>query len=183
VDPTLGPTLLKLALPCVAIGLIVFAARRRGLTGSDGFGLVRPRAGGVLLWVGIWAVWVAIGEIVGPSLGLDAPRPWVGYTPLVVALRILAIGVAGPVVEELAMRGVVLWRLRTTRLGVAGAILVSAIAWALMHLQYGAASIAMIALDGVLLGTARQKTGSLGAPIAMHVLGNLFSIGQSLGCF
>jgi membrane protease YdiL (CAAX protease family) len=38
----------------------------------------------------------------------------------------------------------------------------------------------MIFVDGIVLGLARHFSGSLYVPIAMHMLGNLFSIAQSL---
>ncbi|HUD72148.1 MAG TPA: CPBP family intramembrane glutamic endopeptidase, partial [Dongiaceae bacterium] len=99
---------------------------------------------------------------------------------LVVAIRILAIGIAGPIAEELAFRGIALWRLRTMRLGTAGAVVVTSLLWTALHFQYEPAVLAQIFLDGLVLGAARVRTGSLGAPIAMHVTGNLFSIAESL---
>ncbi len=180
VDPALGPTLLKLAVPVAAALVMATVTRRRGNAGSDRVGLVRPRARDIGRWLLIWAVWVALTEVATRLLGIEGAQPWVGYSPLVVALRILAIGVAGPVAEELAFRGIVLWRLRTTPLGTMGAVVVTSLLWTALHFQYEPAVLAQVFLDGLVLSAARLRTGSVGAPIAMHVTGNLFSIAESL---
>jgi membrane protease YdiL (CAAX protease family) len=140
-----------------------------------------PRPATLAIWLAAWAVWVAVGEYAIDLLGLDQAKPWPDYPLLIVALRVLAIGLLGPLAEELVMRGVLLHRLRATRLGVVGAIVLTAAGWAAMHIQYGAGSIGLIFLDGLILGTARVQSRSLLVPIAMHVAGNLFSIAQSLG--
>ena len=179
-DPVLRSTLLKLALPTATVVVMVTVARLRGMTGSDRFGLVRPKARDVGVWLLIWAVWVAVTEVATRLLGIQGAQPWVGFSPLVVVIRILAIGVAGPIAEEIAFRGIVLWRLRTTPLGPVGGVIVTSLVWAAMHFQYEPMVLAQVFLDGLFLGAARMRTGSLGAPIAMHVTGNLFSIAESI---
>jgi len=49
-----------------------------------------------------------------------------------------------------------------------------------MHYNYGLGMLILITVDGIILGFARYKSGSLWIPITMHALGNLISIGQSL---
>ena len=78
------------------------------------------------------------------------------------------------------MRGIVFAQLRRTALRTAGTIVVCAAAWAVMHVQYGWSTWVLIFLDGLILGMARAHSRSLVPPILMHVLGNLFSIAQSL---
>jgi membrane protease YdiL (CAAX protease family) len=180
VDPALGPTLLKLAAPVAVAVVMATVTFRRGNAGSDRVGLVRPHARDVGRWLLIWAVWVALTEVATRLLGIEGAQPWVSYSPLVIALRILAIGVAGPIAEELAFRGIALWRLRTTPLGTPGAVVVTSLLWTALHFQYEPAVLAQVFLDGLVLGAARLRTGSLGAPIAMHITGNLFSIAESL---
>jgi membrane protease YdiL (CAAX protease family) len=76
---------------------------------------------------------------------------------------------------------VLLGVLRRTRLGIFGAIALTAALWAAIHMQYEPATLALIFIDGLVLGAARHYTRSLYLPIFMHVIGNLFSIWQSLG--
>jgi membrane protease YdiL (CAAX protease family) len=137
---------------------------------------VRP----LLLWLAIWAVWVAAGEWAIATFGLEQATPWKHHAALVLVLRILAIGCVGPISEELVMRGIVFAQLRRTALRTVGAIVVCAAGWAVMHVQYGWSTWVLIFLDGLILGAARAHSRSLVPPILMHMAGNLFSIYQSL---
>ncbi len=179
-DPLLRGTLVKLAIPLFVIALVLVVSRRRGIDWDQGLGLNRPRARDLMVWVGVWAVWVAISEWLINTLGMDQAKAWPDYPATIVALRILAIGIAGPVSEELVMRGLVFDRVSRSRLGQKGAIVLCAVAWSLMHVQYGWKTLILIAIDGLILGVARVRSRSVTVPIVMHVLGNLFSIAQSL---
>ena len=97
-----------------------------------------------------------------------------------VPMRILAIGVAGPFLEELVARGVVFNLLKRTAIGSLGAIFLIAAAWASAHYRYDVPTIVLVCLDGVIFGLARYTSGSLWIPVALHMIGNLISIGQSL---
>lgn len=179
-DSLLSSTLLKLALPVAGTTIGLLVARRRGISLPEDVGLRRPAVAHLLGWLGIWTAWVAVSEVLVRALGLEQAQPWPEYPALIVAPRVLAIGIAGPVLEELLFRGFLLDRLRRTALGTTGAIALLAVGWAGIHYRYGVGSVVLIAFDGVLLGFARTRGGSLWIPIAMHALGNLFSISQSL---
>lgn len=179
VDPILKSTLLKAAGPLVGILLVLFLTKKRGISWSNDLGLVKPAIWALALWIVVWVGWMAFDEWLIARLDLDQAKPWPDLPPLVVALRILTIGILGPISEELVVRGFFLHILRRTRLGVIGAILVTSLAWGVVH-SYGLGAIALIVGDGILLGAARVYGRSLYIPIAMHVIGNLFSIYQSL---
>lgn len=180
-DPDLlRSTLLKVALPLATLALVLFAARRRGLSWRDGLGLRAPRPGPAAGFLVGWAAWLALSEFASGVFGLAAASPWPACPPSIVLLRVAAIGLLGPAAEELLMRGLALDRLRRTKLGATGAVLVVALFWAAMHVSYGPGTILLIALDGVWLGAARLGTRSIWVPIAMHAAGNLLSIAQSL---
>ena len=181
VDPELlRVTSLKLALPVATIAIALFVSRKRGISWREGIGLRPPLWGAAALWLAGWGIWVAFSEFGINYLGLEQPKPWPSYPLVIVLVRILAIGVLGPAAEEIVVRGLILDRLRRTAVGTTMAILVVALAWAGMHFSYGAATLALITLDGVWLGWARCKTNSVWVPIFMHISGNLLSIWQSL---
>jgi hypothetical protein len=85
----------------------------------------------------------------------------------------LALVVAAPLFEETFFRGFLFKGLESSFLGILGTVLVTAGLWALMHIQYDAYGIATIFCLGVLLGSARARTGSLLVPLALHSVANL----------
>ena len=88
----------------------------------------------------------------------------------------IALVVAAPLVEELFFRGFLFEGLRDSWMGSTGAILVTSIAWAAIHMQYEMFQMVMIGTLGVLLGIAKVKTRSLYIPIAMHSFNNLIAM-------
>jgi membrane protease YdiL (CAAX protease family) len=179
-DELLRSTLVKVALPVVAIVVVLGITKWRGISWREDLGFRKPTLTAVLGWVGFWILWILASEVLIRTFGLAQAKPWPDYPPMILALRIAAIGVLGPFAEEIVMRGGVLSRLRRTRLGPLGAVVVVAVAWAALHYQYGPATLALVAADGVVFGLARQYGGSLWLPVAMHTIGNLASIYQSI---
>jgi len=180
VNPELRSTLLKVAAPLLAIVVVLVVTKLRGISWRDVVGLRAPRVRQFVIWMLLWIVWVAVEEGAIRLLHLDQAHPWPQKDPLIIALRIAAIGILGPVAEELVFRGLLLGRLMATKLGVYGSVALIAAGWALIHVQYGWPTLLMIFLDGLILGAARVRSRSLYVPIAMHMAGNLFSICQSL---
>jgi membrane protease YdiL (CAAX protease family) len=179
-DPLVFSTVSKLGLPTLTVALVLFASKKRGLSWRDDLGFRLPKATTWMIWLALWVLWLAISEVLIRFNGLDQAKPWPEYPAHIMALRVVAIGLLGPLAEEVLMRGMVLHLLRRTLLGAGGAIVIAALAWAAMHYSYGIGTVALIAADGVILGLARYRSGSLWVPISMHMLGNLFSISQSL---
>jgi len=91
----------------------------------------------------------------------------------------IVICVVAPIAEELLFRGFFYKGLSRSRLGVAGAIIVTSLCWAIIHLQYDIFIIATIFVHGLVLGTARAKTRSVVPAILMHVAINLVAMIQT----
>jgi membrane protease YdiL (CAAX protease family) len=85
-------------------------------------------------------------------------------------LLLVSVHVFAPLIEEVVFRGFMLEGLRHSRLGDMGAILLVALAWTVIHVQYSAIYLAQIFLFGILLGLARIRTESLLVPIIMHAV-------------
>ena len=96
-----------------------------------------------------------------------------GYLPLLW----VAVVVVAPLIEELFFRGFLFEGLRDSWMGPTGAVLVTSLAWAAIHMQYEMFQIAIIGTLGILLGIAKLKTRSLYIPIAMHTFNNLLAMG------
>lgn len=95
-------------------------------------------------------------------------------------LLVIALVVAAPVFEELFFRGFLISGLSSTFIGPIGAILLSSISWAAVHLQYDLYGMFMIFVAGILLGVARLKTNSLFIPILMHATMNMVAIIEAI---
>jgi membrane protease YdiL (CAAX protease family) len=63
-----------------------------------------------------------------------------------------------------------------------GAIIISALAWSVIHLQYDAYGLAGIFAGGLLLGFARFKSKSIYPPIVMHALSNIIATVEVIIC-
>jgi tetratricopeptide (TPR) repeat protein len=116
-----------------------------------------------------WSMeWIAraMHRSVVPQDILSYVQRMLATDPLTVVLSIV---VFGPVAEEIVFRGLIYGAFEK-RMGVAWAIVISSLVFALVHLQ--PMYFLPILLLGTVLGWARWKTGSLGLPILLHVLNN-----------
>ena len=161
----------KAGLALFVIALILF--RTRHIPREDR-GLVWPRLLPTLLFVAVYLAWMFASDAVIHWRGPWDFSTWRAAPLLASALRVLAVAMLGPIAEELIFRGYLLGRLQ--RFGPAIAILVTATVWTALHYFYPLPVLAVILMDGILLGLARWKTGSVVPPIIMHALYNLYAV-------
>lgn len=158
--------------------IVLLVKLRKGLSVCDYLRLepVDPRR--ALLWLAATLVVIVASD--GLTLLLDRPVvPEVmvefyrtaGFLPLFW----LAVVVMAPLFEEVFFRGFVFAGLERSRLGGGGAIVVTALAWAAVHLQYDLYGIASIFVIGLLLGAARLRTRSVLLTIGLHATINLIA--------
>jgi hypothetical protein len=96
-------------------------------------------------------------------------------------LVLIAAAIFSPIFEELFFRGFLFAGFQGSKLGVQGAILLTAALWALSHAtQYSILALLVIFGVGVVFGIARWRTKSLYASLAMHFVWNLFSLVVSM---
>jgi len=87
----------------------------------------------------------------------------------------LAFIIIAPVVEELFFRGFLFKGIEHSKLGPAGAVVITSLLWSIMHVQYDVYSIISLFTGGLLLGLARAKSNSIYTPIVMHILQNIIA--------
>ena len=87
-------------------------------------------------------------------------------------LLFVAVVVVAPFIEEMYFRGFLLEGLRRSRLGTAGAIILTSLAWSALHVQYDVFIVVVIFIQGIVLGVVRVKTGSIWSVIMMHTCFN-----------
>jgi len=99
-----------------------------------------------------------------------------GFLPVLV----VALLVAAPVVEELFFRGFMFKGLAASKVGVLGAILITALLWSVIHLQYDWYGKGLIFVAGLFLGIVRWRTGSTLLPILLHAMMNAVATTQTI---
>jgi membrane protease YdiL (CAAX protease family) len=174
--PPLQASLLKVALPLLAIGIVVLGVKLRGYSLREYLGLIPPRVGQVAVWLAIYLAWMLLTDSIMNWRGPWDFSGWARSSMIVNVLRVLAVCILGPIAEELIFRGALYYRFSRTRLGPIGTIVILAAIWAVIHVAYTPGVIAIIFVGGLLLGFARRQTGSVIVPILMHIAWNLYAV-------
>lgn len=170
-------TLFGCPILLLACGLLAWA--RQGPAVAEYLAIRRVRIGPLAGWVVTTAL-LAVGlSALNHALGRPPPEFIVssyataGYMPLFWA----AIAVCAPVGEEVLFRGFLFAGLAASRLGQGGTVVATSVLFAVVHGgQYGWMDLAQVGLMGVAFGLARARTGSLVAPVSMHVALNLIAL-------
>jgi membrane protease YdiL (CAAX protease family) len=92
-------------------------------------------------------------------------------------LLTITLIVLAPLGEEILFRGF-LFRGLHAGLGPAGAILLTALTWAALHVQYNWLFMAQILFFGIVLGWIRWRSGSLLLVMLLHAIINLLALVQ-----
>jgi hypothetical protein len=87
----------------------------------------------------------------------------------------LAVVVAAPLGEETFFRGFLFKGILHSPLGSVGAVVLTALLWAVIHQQYDVYGVATVFVAGLLLGYARLRTNSIYSGVVMHALMNLIA--------
>jgi membrane protease YdiL (CAAX protease family) len=88
------------------------------------------------------------------------------------ALALFVIGIGAPLSEELLFRGFLLSALASSRLGFAGAALLTSAAWTLLHAGYTLSGLGEVFVIGLYFSWLLWRTGSLRVAIFCHALYN-----------
>jgi membrane protease YdiL (CAAX protease family) len=95
--------------------------------------------------------------------------------PIFLAMAIPGIALVVPILEELMFRGPLFATLRQSRVGPYGAVVLTAAAWALIHMSAPWLFIFVIFFMGLALGWMLLRFGSITVTIAAHCLWNLMT--------
>lgn len=142
---------------------------------GSGFGVVGPAVAALGAFATVYAVFVfvtdrdALLRDLSQAAALARSDAWL--------LALAAIGVGAPLSEELLFRGflfpaLVKSRLGEFRLGLAGAALVSTLAWTSLHAGYSLWGLVEVLCVGLYFSWLAVRTGSLWVPILCHAIYN-----------
>jgi len=95
-------------------------------------------------------------------------------------LLLIAFCVAAPMSEEFFARGFLYRGWSVSSLRPAGAIILSSLAWTVLHLQYDWFFFGEVFSIGVLFGYLRYRTNSTWLTVVLHGLNNLAATVQSI---
>lgn len=163
---------------CLAL-ILIFMNSNSGLGISERLRILLPGRIPLVLWL---CVSLLFGlAYVTLSYCLDRPlvNDFMTYTYETIywlPLFTLSASLLGPLFEEILFREFLFRPISDSGAGAAGAIAITSIAWACIHVQYGIFDIVYIFLLGLILGIARQMTGSFTTAFLMHATNNLLSI-------
>ena len=115
-----------------------------------------------------------------PGAADDPGGVWRGkYDTANLLIRIAAIGLIYPVAEEYFFRGAILGMI-SKKFNDAAGIIVSALLFGLVHIQYDWRGMALIVVDALFFAICRTRTGSLYLTMLLHILGNSYAIWERL---
>jgi CAAX protease family protein len=170
----------------VQLGLLALFARMRSASAADYLGLVWPRRSEVVFGIAAVVALIVFGDGLSWLVGHSIVTPFqsdiyrtasdAGWLPLLW----IAVVVVTPIGEETLFRGFLFrgW-LRTPR-EAWPVIAVTALLWALMHVQYDWYVIGQVFVSGLLLGWLRWASGSTILTILLHGLINFEGMLESL---
>jgi membrane protease YdiL (CAAX protease family) len=167
------------------IGVSILATRLRGWRASHYLALVVPRRGEVAFGILFLAILLIASDLFTLLIGREVVPGFMREAYLSarnsgsLALFFFAVVVVAPISEEVAFRGFLFRGLSASWLRVSGATVATSAAWAAMHVQYDAFTLAQIFLIGLLLGWIRWASGSTLLTIMLHMLANLIACIQA----
>ena len=159
--------------------IILFTGVRKGVSIAEYLGLKRVTVKQILAVLGITVVFMFLADFAGIFADSSASNEFmlnIYNTSVWPVLLWVSLIIFAPIFEEAFFRGFLLEGFRQSRLGPIGAVGLTALAWASLHIQYGIYEIVVIFLMGILFGIVRIKTGSLWSTIIMHAFTNMVSL-------
>lgn len=161
----------------IASGLVVvpfivgFAGLRSGLSVREYLGLRWPTWRQGITWTLALLVLIVAESLAAQLVGYSGSS-WVLRATSWLPLAWVSTVIVGPLAEEVMFRGFLLPGLAHSRLGWAGAILVSSLLFAHIHPNLGLFAYAWFFTFGAMMALVRITTGSLYLACWLHMLTN-----------
>lgn len=182
--PPSGLLLALATLTTAPVGLALiawFVRLRRGATLPAYLALRMPSPGALARWLVGAAVLIAVADYLTWAAGRPVVPEFMRTTyesahwP---PLYWLAMVVAAPLFEEVFFRGFLYRGIAVSRLGVSGAVVVTALLWTVAHTQYDPFELGIVFAGGLFLGVARARGDSVILVFLLHAFWNLLAVIQ-----
>lgn len=166
----------------VQIAVLALAAQRVGWPPAVYLGLDRPTRRAVTLGVGAVVILIVVfdglfvlfGQDIVSEFQVDIYRA--GRDGGWLLAMIIAVVVFAPVGEEIVFRGFMFRGWARTREAAPYAIVVIALLWSLLHIQYNWLGLTQVFASGLLLGWVRWISGSTTLTIVLHAVINAIAM-------
>lgn len=172
----------------IQVMLLATFAKRTGTSATEYLGLILPRRKELIFGMAAVAVMIVVGNLLSWMLGQQIVTPFqtnisrsaseAGFGSML--LLWLAVVVVTPIGEEILFRGFLFRGWLKTPRDVWPVIVVVALMWALIHVQYDWYVIAQVFVFGLLLGWIRWASGSTILAIVLHALINFEGMIETL---
>lgn len=127
-------------------------------------------------WLIVLAVYMVVQHVLQLIFTVDVSEFLQQLANSKSLLAFIAIAIFAPVLEELVFRGYLFAAWRQTRLGLSGTLVLTSSIFTALHIgQYGILLLMVLFVFSIILGLARERTGSLWVPIILHALNNMIS--------
>lgn len=163
----------KFLVPTAVLFVVLLRFRKSPLLGPA---LSWPSASEAALWTVVYLAWMLGTNALIDWRGPFDFAPWQAAPLIDSIFRVLGVCFAGPALEEIVFRGLLFALLLRTPLQGWGTVVVTAALWSVLHWDYSLLVVSVIFVGGLILGTARLRTGSVLLLIFMHMLWNLFAV-------
>ncbi|UCD27769.1 MAG: CPBP family intramembrane metalloprotease, partial [Planctomycetota bacterium] len=172
-----------IAYPCCLALVSLFARLRRGYPIKDYLVLQLTSKQILVKWLLGMTGFIIFHDVLTYTLGREIVPGFmtdVYLTAYFTPLLYLVVIVIAPVFEEVFIRGFMITGFRSSAIGATGAVLLSSLVWAGLHVQYDMYGISMIFVGGILLGIARLTTGSTYLTVILHAFMNIVATAEML---
>ncbi|MFT3910892.1 MAG: CPBP family intramembrane metalloprotease [Ferruginibacter sp.] len=175
--PDISNPFFKLLLPVLLIAVVYFIATKRlKYSLQDDLLIVTPKFNNLLSWIIVYLIFMLGTDMIFHWRGAWNLQPWKEQPVLTSIEKVLAVGILGPVAEEMIFRGILLARLNRLNLNRYISLLIITIVWTLIHIDYTIGIKVLIFFNGILLGLSLYNSRSLVVPVILHIIWNLYSV-------
>jgi membrane protease YdiL (CAAX protease family) len=168
----------------LTIAVLWIAIRRAGRDFTEYLALNWPSSGQLLRALAITAIFLVVESLAISFVGADETWHYVSGKQLSESLIFLiAACIADPIMEEFVVRGFMFRGWSQSFLGPVGAILLTSVLWAMIHIQYDWFGRFWIFVTGLVLGHFRWRSNSTWLTVMVHSAINItlfFAAGLSL---
>lgn len=164
-----------LAQFALILPVLLLVSRFKGQTAVQTLGIHSFSRKQVLPWLGVLAVFLAAEITAARLFDIEQGEFMEALAGSKNLLLAVVLVIAAPLLEELVFRGYLFRAWRNTRLGFSGTLLLTSALFTLLHWgQYSLVQLSFVFTLALILGFAREKSGSVLLPMLLH-LGNNFA--------